>query len=75
MQEGAPIVCKDTVVDLYQRHVREYDRERSRCLHERAWLDRFLIHVRPGGTVLDLGCGMGEPIARYSSIAAFRSLA
>ncbi len=29
------------------------------------WLDRFLRHVRPGGTVLDVGCGMGEPLARY----------
>jgi trans-aconitate methyltransferase len=32
---------------------------------EKAWLDRFLALVEPGGTVLDVGCGMGEPIARY----------
>jgi SAM-dependent methyltransferase len=50
---------------LYERHARDYDRDRSRSLQERAWLDRFLQYVRPGGTVLDLGCGMGEPIARY----------
>ena len=32
---------------------------------EKAWLDRFLAMVAPGGTVLDIGCGMGEPIAKY----------
>jgi cyclopropane fatty-acyl-phospholipid synthase-like methyltransferase len=28
-------------------------------------LDRFLSQLQPGGTVLDVGCGMGEPIARH----------
>jgi len=58
-------MCKDSVADLYERHARTYDRERGRSLQERAWLDRFLRHVHPGGTVLDVGCGMGEPVARY----------
>ena len=53
------------VVDVYERHAREFDRDRGRSLREREWLDRFLDYVRPGGTVLDVGCGMGEPIARY----------
>lgn len=57
-------MCKDTVVELYERHARAYDRDRGRSLPERAWLDRFLAHVPPGGTVLDVGCGVGEPIAR-----------
>ena len=72
MLEDVPTVCRDTVVELYERHTREYDRDRSRSLQERAWLDRFLIHVRPGGTVLDLGCGMGEPISRYLLDRGFR---
>lgn len=62
--ENALNVCKDSVVDLYERHAQAYDRDRGRALHERAWLDRFLGHVRPGGRVLDVGCGMGEPLAR-----------
>ena len=56
---------QDSIADLYERHARAYDRDRGRSLQERAWLDRFLGHVPRGGTVLDVGCGMGEPIARY----------
>lgn len=53
------------MIDLYQRHAAVYDRDRGRALQERGWLDRFLGFLPAGGTVLDLGCGMGEPIARY----------
>ena len=49
-----------------------YDRDRSRSLQERAWLDRFLAHVSAGGDVLDVGCGMGEPIASYVIGRGFR---
>jgi SAM-dependent methyltransferase len=62
----------DDMIGLYERHAREFDRDRSRSLQEKAWLDRFLACVRPSGTVLDLGCGMGEPIARYIIDAGFR---
>jgi SAM-dependent methyltransferase len=62
----------DDLIGLYERHAREFDRDRSRLLQEKAWLDGFLACVRPSGTVLDLGCGMGEPIARYIIDAGFR---
>lgn len=65
-------MCKDLVVDLYDRHARDYDRDRSRSLQERDWLDRFLVRVPQGGTVLDVGCGMGEPIARHLIDRSFR---
>jgi 2-polyprenyl-3-methyl-5-hydroxy-6-metoxy-1,4-benzoquinol methylase len=58
-------MSSQNIVDLYERHALDFDRDRGRNLQEKAWLDRFLGHVRPGGTVLDIGCGMGEPIARY----------
>jgi SAM-dependent methyltransferase len=55
----------ETTGNIYERRAAAYDRDRSRTLQERGWLDRFLAHVRPGGLILDIGCGMGEPIARY----------
>lgn len=55
----------DRIVDLYRRHARQWDENRSRNLFERPWLDRFIALLPPGGTALDIGCGTGEPIARY----------
>jgi len=57
--------CSDEIIGLYERHAEEFNRDRSRTLQEKAWLDRFISLVRPSGLVLDLGCGMAEPIARY----------
>ena len=65
-------MSSEAIIDLYERHAREFDRDRNRSLHERAWLDRFLSYVTPSGCVLDVGCGMGEPIARYVIDAGFR---
>jgi SAM-dependent methyltransferase len=55
----------EAIIDLYSRRARDWDSDRDRSLFEKAWLDRFLSHVPPVGSVLDLGCGSGEPIARY----------
>lgn len=59
------------IVGLYERHAGKYDIDRSRALFERAWLDRFAAPLARGGSVLDLGCGMGEPIARHLIDAGF----
>jgi SAM-dependent methyltransferase len=61
-----------SIVDLYERYAHHFDRDRNRSLQEQAWLDRFLGCVRPSGTVLDIGCGMGEPMARYCIEAGFQ---
>lgn len=55
----------EAIIDLYTRRALDFDAERTKTLFERPWLDGFLAHVPEGGTVLDLGCGSGEPIARY----------
>ena len=55
----------DGIVDLYSRRAPEWDADRDKSLVEKAWLDAFLAHVPPDGSILDLGCGSGEPIARY----------
>jgi SAM-dependent methyltransferase len=60
------------IVDLYERHARDFDRDRGRLLQEKAWLDRFIALLPPSATVLDIGCGMGEPIARYLIEMGFR---
>lgn len=55
----------DAVVSLYRRHAAAYDKQRGRKLMEARWLDRFLSLLPATRSVLDLGCGMGEPIARH----------
>lgn len=52
-------------IDIYRRHAAAFDRQRGRVLWERAWLARFLALMPPGASVLDLGCGMAEPIAAH----------
>lgn len=51
--------------EVYERQAGRFDAERPKSLHEREWLERFLDLVEPGGRILDLGCGAGEPIAAH----------
>jgi len=53
------------IIDLYERHATQFDKDRGRCLFEKPWLDRFLSLIPPRGSILDIGCGSGEPIARF----------
>jgi SAM-dependent methyltransferase len=55
----------ERVIGLYQRHAIDWDRERGRSLFEKPWLDRFLALLPQSASVLDIGCGAGEPLARY----------
>lgn len=55
----------DRIADHYERHAHAFDEARRKQFVERPWLDRFLLPVPRGGQILDLGCGAGEPIARY----------
>ncbi|MFN3636804.1 MAG: class I SAM-dependent methyltransferase, partial [Rhizobium rhizophilum] len=48
---------------LYERHALSFDRIRGKQLFEKPWLDRFAALLPPGGAILDIGCGSGEPIA------------
>lgn len=50
---------------IYERQAAAYDAKRSRVLFEARWLARFAASLGPGAHVLDLGCGAGEPIARW----------
>lgn len=68
------------IIGLYEEHAAELDRQRRRGLTdseladdawmdhgfmEKAWLDRFLALIPAGGSILDIGCGTGHPVARY----------
>jgi SAM-dependent methyltransferase len=55
----------ERIVGLYEDNAGAWDRQRGRDLFEKAWLDRFLALLPPAPRVLDIGCGMGEPIAAY----------
>ncbi len=55
----------EAIRSAYEAQAQGFDAERNRRLIERAWLDRFLDLAAPGAPLLDLGCGAGEPIARF----------
>ncbi|MDX1554995.1 MAG: class I SAM-dependent methyltransferase [Xanthomonadales bacterium] len=60
------------VCPQYDRIAADYDRTRSRSLMERPYLERVAAAIPPGGTVLDLGCGVAEPIAAFFLDNGFR---
>jgi SAM-dependent methyltransferase len=51
--------------DLYERNARNWDKDRGRDLFEKGWLLDFLRRMPPRGSILDVGCGSAEPIARF----------
>lgn len=55
----------DNIIGLYRRHADAFATRRGKTLMEKAWLDRFLALTQPRAQILDIGCGSGEPIARY----------
>ena len=55
----------ERIIGLYEENAGHWDRQRGRDLIEKPWLDRFLMALPARPTILDIGCGMGEPIARY----------
>ncbi|MEM7786374.1 MAG: class I SAM-dependent methyltransferase [Bacteroidota bacterium] len=57
---------------VYERNAAAFDHQRAKHLFERAWLDRFIDGLPEGAHILDLGCGSGEPMARYLIAHGFR---
>lgn len=52
------------IIGLYRRHARAWAADRARLFFEAPWLERFASMLPAGGSVLDIGCGAGEPMAR-----------
>jgi cyclopropane fatty-acyl-phospholipid synthase-like methyltransferase len=56
----------DEIPGLYERHAEAWDRTRAANLtFEREWIDRFTALLPSGGSVIDVGCGSGQPIGCY----------
>ena len=53
------------IIDIYRRHAGSWAKLRGQHLAEKAWLDKFLELLPDEPSVLDMGCGFGEPIGRY----------
>ncbi|HEX5932907.1 MAG TPA: class I SAM-dependent methyltransferase [Pseudorhizobium sp.] len=62
----------EKIIALYERNAQAFDSLRGKNLFEKPWLDRFLALLPSAGTVLDLGCGSGEPIAAETIRRGFR---
>lgn len=61
-----PMTAKaDAIIGLYRRHAHAWVNQRGMLLPEQKWLDKFLALLPAKPSVLDIGCGFGEPIGRY----------
>lgn len=52
-----------SALDVYQRYGAAWAKLRNNRLVERAWIDRFCGLIPDGGSIIDIGCGSGLPIA------------
>lgn len=59
------IDAADRIIDLYRRHAGAWATARGTVFLERPWIERFADMLLGEAAVLDIGCGSGEPIARY----------
>ncbi len=62
----------DTTRAVYEDKADAFDKARSRALFEARWLARFTAALPQGAHILDLGCGTGEPIARWFLAEGFK---
>lgn len=55
--------ASEAIIGLYTRHGLAWAADRGTRPGEGPWIERFSALVPAGGTILDVGCGGGEPIA------------
>lgn len=57
--------ASENVIRLYERYADEWDAGRSASRMESKWIDRFIENLPPFSSVLDIGCGGGQPVAAF----------
>ena len=56
---------KEKAYESYEEIVQWFDDAHTKTLMESQYLNLIINSVPAGGSVLDLGCGTGEPIAQF----------
>jgi len=56
---------KEKVYESYEAIVDWFDEARTKTLMESEYLNLIVDSIPSGGSILDLGCGTGEPIAQF----------
>src|SRR3978361_265539 len=60
------------IVSHYERHAVSWDTDRRAAgWSDRPYIERFLALLSPGASVLDLGCGGGDPVAHHIAARGF----
>jgi 2-polyprenyl-3-methyl-5-hydroxy-6-metoxy-1,4-benzoquinol methylase len=63
---------KLSILELYNSHVDWFAKKRNPNLMEKKYLDLVIDHIPKNGSILDIGCGIGAPIAQYFSSLGFK---
>ncbi|HLB41491.1 MAG TPA: class I SAM-dependent methyltransferase [Gammaproteobacteria bacterium] len=63
---------KEKVYECYEKIVSWFDDARTKTLMESEYLNLIVKSVPAGSSVLDLGCGTGEPIAQFFMNKGFK---
>jgi len=56
---------KNRVYEIYEKIWAWYDSNRAKHLMEKEYLNDIITHIPKNGEILDIGCGTGEPIAKF----------
>ncbi len=56
---------------IYDKHAEAWGLHRPRVFSEKSWLDRFISAIPAKSSILDVGCGTGDPIAAYLIACGF----
>lgn len=63
---------KEKVYECYEEIADWFDDARTKTLMESEYLNLIVKSVPAGGSILDLGCGTGEPIAQFFIAQGFK---